>query len=143
MSYLPPGHDPFAAGDRAPDVIAYFRGYCALASLACGAGIVGLVVTAARDFGRSARRPDDWVGLTVCVLGALVCALIGAVHVLGATAPRRPWMYSFGIVVLVGGMLFMSCCFPVSLILLVQWTKPEVKAWFQGPSAASPANPLG
>jgi hypothetical protein len=143
VSYLPPGQDPFAVADRAPDVIAYVRGYCALASLSCGAGIVGLVVTAARGFGQPTPDSDAWVALTLCVIGALGLLAVGAAYVLGAVAPRRPWMYGFGIALLVGSMLFVSCCFPVSVVLLVQWTKPEVKAWFQGPSTTSPTNPLG
>ncbi|MCU0682804.1 MAG: hypothetical protein MUF34_11235 [Polyangiaceae bacterium] len=143
VSYLPPGQDPFAAGERTPDVVAYVRGYCALASLTCGAGIVGLVVTAARSFDPSTNHSDAWAALTLCVIVALGLLAVGIAYVFGAIAPRRPWMYGFGIALLVGSMLFVSCCFPFSIVLLVQWTKPEVKAWFQGPSTARPTNPLG
>jgi hypothetical protein len=138
-SYLPPGHDPFAAAERPPDALAYFRAYCVVSALICGAGVALCAVTAFTGFRSSPRGPDDWIALSFCVFGALVCAAIGSAYVFGATAPRRPWMHTFGLVLLVVSLLGQSCCFPIGVILLLQWIKPEVKAWFQGPAPRPPA----
>lgn len=139
LSYLPPGQDPFAPGERAPDALAYFRAYCAIAALLCGAGAVLLVATAAKGFNPASPKPDDWVALVVCVVASIASLAFGAAFVIGAVSPRRPWMHTYGLVLLIAGLLTQSCCFPLVVLLLVQWTKPEVKAWFR--DAAPPPPP--
>ncbi|HEU4411367.1 MAG TPA: hypothetical protein VFS43_39315 [Polyangiaceae bacterium] len=138
LSYLPPGHDPFAAGERAPEALAYFRAYCVLSSLLCGAVAALLVAAAVGGFGPSAHDPDDWLALVFCVVGALGALAFGAAHVVGVVAPRRPWVHTFGLVLLAAGILLQGCCFPLAIALLVYWSKPEVKAWFQGPAPPGP-----
>lgn len=130
LSYMPPGDDPFAPGERAPDVLVYFRAYCVLMALLAGAGALFLTATVAMGFGPSARKADDWVALAFCMAGVLFCVALGGAHVLGAVAPRRPWMHTFGTLLLVSSFFVQGCCFPFAVVLLVQWTKPPVKAWF-------------
>jgi hypothetical protein len=51
------------------------------------------------------------------------------VFAIGLFLPRRPWAWVYGLILL--GLGLTSCCtWPITIPLLIQWLKPEMKARF-------------
>jgi uncharacterized membrane protein HdeD (DUF308 family) len=69
----------------------------------------------------------------VRVQGIIMLALGIVLFFLFAAAlffPRKPWNWTFGIVLICLGMTS-CCCLPACIPLLIYWIKPETKAYYQ------------
>ena len=136
-----------------PQVILWFRIYWGLHALAV-LGFAALFVFSlvagdgsafAEGFREGVRdgldnngppeRADDatlgmWIGVGITV--AFTIPMIIAVFL-----PRRPWAWTYGIVMLWLGILISlgGCCLMIAatIPLIIYWSKPECKAWFKNP----------
>lgn len=129
-AYEPPDSDR----DPTPPVIFWYRVYASTMSLVLLAylalAIMNLVAThdaALFDPATGAPLPDPSAHL-FAVPFVLVAAVVGGIHVVGAFAPRKPWGWSLGMVVL--GMGCTSCSVVFTLPMLILWLKPLTRAAF-------------
>lgn len=73
--------------------------------------------------------------LSAAISGVLCIVLglaFGGASLVPLVAPRQPWGWVYGIVLIAIGMT--SCClWPLCIPLLIQWIRPEFKASFATP----------
>jgi hypothetical protein len=62
------------------------------------------------------------------VLMTVAAALVG-VFVAAFFLPRKPWAWTFHLVLIALGFTS-ACCLPACVPLLIFWIRPETKAWF-------------
>jgi len=105
---------PAGTGTR-PAVILWYRVYA----------LVALLLYAGLGFAIGAFRPD---GHQAIGLGLAAAIPIAVIFGLGAAVPFKPWGWTYGLVVIAFGML--SCFAPLSVILIIFWSRPEVRAAF-------------
>jgi hypothetical protein len=129
--YLAPVPGVESVRGAAPTGILLLRIYCALQVflylLLVGVGAFLIIASLAdpASFPTSPGEPPPWiigVVITVLYLPLLV------VYAVGLAAPRRRWLYMYGIVVCA---LSMTCggCWMFAIPTLIFWLKPETKAW--------------
>ncbi len=107
------------ATDPTPRAVALFRLYAgALAAAYLAAAVLLVVLAVSRAAHGSSATPL-----------VLPLAFLSALHVAAVFAPRAPWGWTLGTVVLVLGTT--SCFVPIALPLLVAWQKPLVKAAYR------------
>ena len=96
----------------------------ALLYLACiGMGVVFLVVDP------SAMDSDPVEAIITGVVLIVVSAPLMIAFAAAPFLPRRGWAWIAGML-LIGLGMTSCCCVPACLPLLLQWIKPETKAWF-------------
>lgn len=125
---LPPGHDLDARGSGPPAIVLFFRLYMGLITLTSLGTTIGLGVV---FYNERPTSKDDALGqaLVWAIFGSIT-TIMAALHAVGLVCPRRPWMYTFGAVVL--GFSTLSCAsLPFAVALLIFWLKPEVKRWLE------------
>lgn len=105
---------PRATGSR-PAVILWYRVYA----------IVSLLLYAAFAVVVAAFEPE---GAPNLLPGILTLLPILAIFGVGAAVPFKPWGWTYGLVMIGFGML--SCFAPLSVLLIIFWSRPEVKAAF-------------
>ena len=112
---------------QAPPFWPWYVTYCAfmaLLYLACvGMGAVFLLV----DPEAMGSEPFEAI-LTGVVLIAISLPLMLA-FAAGPFLPRRSWAWIAGMLLICVGMTS-CCCIPACLPMLLQWIKPDTKAWF-------------
>lgn len=130
--YLPPAPGLELPGTGQPAALPWLRGFCAAQLLMFGGMTLvglGLVATAAVDPSMRAapHEPPFWViGAFVLVL----CAPLSVFYLVGVVAPRRPWLYVYGFVTFGVAFLCGGCWF-LAIPVLIQWVKPETRAWLE------------
>lgn len=131
----PPGVD-YGTDTERPSVVVYYKAYCGFMAfvylLVAGMGVLLLALP---SFAPTTGGPPD---AEAFIAGSVYLFLgIGLMipYLLGLVLGRRPWVHTYGIVMI--GLTMTSCmCIPVALPLLLAWLKPEVKAWYR--EAATP-----
>ena len=124
MDQLPTeSHSPL----QTPPVWPWYVTYCvfmALLYVACIAmGVLFLVVDpAAMD-----SEPFEALITGVVLIG--ISAPLMVAFAAGPFLPRRGWAWIAGLL-LIGIGMTSCCCIPACLPLLLQWIKPDTKAWF-------------
>lgn len=120
-------------GDGPPPALLWLRLYCGfqlfffLLMAGMGAVMIALPLIDPITFAPAPGEPPMWVfgGIIVVIYGPMLI-----VYAIGLAAPRRPWMYIYGIAICA---LSMVCggCWPMAIPALVYWLKPELKAWLE------------
>jgi hypothetical protein len=128
-SQFSPGFSPPNYPAPQPAVWTWYCVYCgamALLYLLCvGAGMMLLAMPAEMLEGEESPEVIRVQGVLFMVLGLAFLGFYGAAPFL----PRAKWSWIYGIVAI--GIGLTSCCtLPFCIMLLIQWIKPEVKAWF-------------
>lgn len=120
----PPGEEYAIQGDQPPGVVLFFRLYMgALTVLGVGLVALGLALIGTAPVG--APKVDDLINAVFYV----VCgATTSATHAIALFGGRRPWVHTFGLVLIAFGTLS-CCCLPMTLPLLLAWNKSDVKKW--------------
>lgn len=113
-----------------PPVIRWYTVYCsAMAALYVACAFAGGFLMSA-NLGPYLHGRDI---TEVRVQGIIMLALGIVLFFLFAAAlffPRKPWNWTFGIVLICLGMTS-CCCLPACIPLLIYWIKPETKAYYQ------------
>lgn len=126
----PPGVDYTTETDR-PSAVVYFKAYCGFMAvvylLLAGLGVLLMILPALAPSPTGPQHGEALImGGFYIVLGFGLAIPYGLALVL----KRRPWMHTYGIVLI--GLTMTSClCLPIALPLLFAWLKPEVKAWYK------------
>jgi hypothetical protein len=112
-----------------PSTVILFKAYAALMLLS---GVVlfafGVMMFLVPTFGSGAPH----LGLSEAIAGTFYAGwgTLQAVPCLVALfAKPRPWVWTFDMIIVALGMVI-CYCWPLSIPLLIFWTKPEVKAHF-------------
>ena len=119
-----------------PSVVMWYVVYCvAMAVMGLlAAGMGGLILFGPQEMQESMRQQmmdsgqaaDPVVyGMVYLIAGAVSCLL----HLLGAVAPKRPWAWIYGIVLIALGMTT-CCCLPATIPLLIFWIKPATQQYY-------------
>ncbi|HEX8773527.1 MAG TPA: hypothetical protein VF735_07940 [Pyrinomonadaceae bacterium] len=124
-----PAASPAQQMERALKVWKWFVAYCVLMALlylfVAGMGAALLVI---RPGGYTRGRGAG--ELTIQGIAFLLAGLVFAVpYAMGPFLKGKSWGWVFGIVLIAIGMT--SCClWPITIPLIVQWVKPEMKRLF-------------
>lgn len=126
-----PSQTPALNPELGGKVWRWYVAYCvlmALVYLACAVG-GGFLAFFPFAFMREAELTQFRLqGGIMLLMGTLFLAVFAAAPFL----PKKPWNWIVGMVLICLGLT--SCCFmPISIPLLIQWLKPEVKAFFGRP----------
>jgi hypothetical protein len=122
-----------ASADKAPTGLLLFRIYSAFqALLFLFLVFVGVFLIIAPGLWPTAfpvKPGEPPPALIGGVLSALYLVPF-VVFVIGTIAPRRPWMYVYGIIACV---MSMTCggCWMLAIPTLIYWLKPETKQWLE------------
>jgi len=115
-----------------PAATTWYMVYCVLMALmyllVAGAG--AMILFGPAEMQRSLTESQN--SLEPMVLGAVYAGLgllFGCLYALGALAPRRPWAWIYGIVLIAFGMTSI-CCLPLTIPLLIYWIKPDVQRYY-------------
>ncbi|MBI5537459.1 MAG: hypothetical protein HY898_32345 [Deltaproteobacteria bacterium] len=112
-----------------PSTVILFKAYAAL-MLAAGLAVFALGLTMLLV--PTLSRGTSHLGLSGILTGTFYAALgtLQAVPCLVALfAKPKPWVWTFDMIIVALGMVI-CYCWPLSIPLLIYWTKPEVKAHF-------------
>jgi hypothetical protein len=102
-----------------PATILWFRVYAIASALAVTAFLfVWQFLTPAG--GRTTAL--EWLGVFA------LCSPFLLIYGIGAFVPYKPWGWTYALVLIGLGML--GCLAPFSVVLVILWTRPEVKAAF-------------
>ncbi|MBI5159801.1 MAG: hypothetical protein HY996_00025 [Micrococcales bacterium] len=121
-----------------PSVMPWYRLYCIVMALlyvavaGCGFAVLSGLV-------RLSGLNDDPVSEDLGTIAGLCLAVgvpLAAAFVVAIFAPRRPWAWTFG-AVLIGLGMTSACCLPACIPILVAWLKPDAKAWYGKDAAGS------
>lgn len=117
----------FPMSPRAQSTFNWYRVYCgAMAAmyLLCIVGGVLMLVADEETFGSDTAQMR-FTGIAL----ALFSAPAMAAFALGLFLPRKPWTWTYGLVLICLGMTSV-CCLPACIPLLIAWIKEDVKAAF-------------
>jgi hypothetical protein len=90
--------------------------------LTLGLGVMFLFIEPDKDMSEAEAKI---MGAVMIVFGVALAAPFAAAPFL----PRQSWAWVFGLVLICIG-LTSACCLPVCIPLLLQWLKPEMKAYY-------------
>jgi hypothetical protein len=118
---LPTGYSPLPSGEK-PAVWFWYIGYClAMALLYLGCASMGFLLPFIDE-----ASPSETIVMAVVFIG--MCLPLFCLYAAAPFLPRRKFAWYYGFVTI--GIGFTSCCtLPFSIALLIQWLKPEVKAY--------------
>lgn len=124
-------YNPFEASSAAsfegtgtvPAAVGWYRAYCWLnvAMYTSIAVLFPMLLLVEPD-----TPAEDTVGAVVM---AVMCAPLALLYLAGAVRTRPQWGWTYGLV-LICLTLTSMCCLPLAIPLLIQWIKPETKAYF-------------
>lgn len=114
----------------APPVWKWYVAYCvfmAVLYLLCIVLGVIFLTAAPTEFDRPPTSPEEarLVGVVFIVVGLVLAVPFAS----GPFLPRKPWAWTFGLVLICIG-LTSACCLPAAIPLLIFWLKPETKTYF-------------
>ena len=117
-----------------PGVVKWYRVYAAFLAgiyiilvIGCAAGLF-FSFQASSDFWREIDTPPFLLYGYVVFFGLMSLAL-AAVFVAAFIIPRKPWAWTYHIVLICLG-LSSACFIPICVPLLIYWLRPETKAYF-------------
>ena len=120
-----------------PPAFKWFVAYCVLMALMYLAtavmGIVFLVTEPDREMSEAEARI---MGVVMIILGLVFFTP----YALAPFFPRKSWAWVFGLVLICIGLTSL-CCLPVCIPLLLQWLKPEMKAFYGRTETPRPPQP--
>jgi hypothetical protein len=120
----PFGYEPYGPPEtsaRRPGVILWYRVYAAtMIALYVGAGAFWHFL--------APQGPSAAAGLVTTIVLLLIIAALGALFVIAALVPYKPWGWTFGLIAICIGLS--GCTAAIAIPLLIYWMKPEVKAAF-------------
>lgn len=130
---MPPGTE-YAADERPPEGVYYFRIYAAVTAFFYGAlALLGIGMMTMPLFSSKAPTgsgPPAELGMWVAgLMYAGIGAVFAAPAVIALFGGRRPWVHTLGTVVIGLGMMSI-CCVPILIPVLIHWMKPETRAWY-------------
>lgn len=127
----------------APGVLIGYRALCigtALFMVATGIGMqffTGFMPTLLADIPNEAERSRqlaEWDRLApMMTLTVAYCYGLAIMYGLGVFIPRKFWGWVIGIVLI--GLALTTCALPFAIWVGILWLKPEVRTWFEGPTA--------
>jgi hypothetical protein len=125
----PPGVERQDGPATTPSTIVWFKVYAGLMLLS---GVMmfalGVVLIVIPSLSLGARH----VGLTEAVMGIIYAGwgtIVSVPYLVALFVKPKGWVWTFDMVLIAFGML--NCyCWPLSIPLLIAWTKPEIKAYF-------------
>ena len=112
---------------KQPDVVKWFRVYC---GILCAIYLIMVLYswTLVLDPpGKMQEEEAHFLGVFLCVTGLVFSA---GFIVPFLVSPRRWWLWGYGIGLICVGMTSM-CLLPVCVLLLINWIKPQTKAYFR------------
>ncbi|MBK7875128.1 MAG: hypothetical protein IPJ77_05170 [Planctomycetes bacterium] len=112
---------------RAQSVLTWYRVYCgAMAAmyLLCILGGILILAVDEETFGKDALQLR-FTGIALAVFSAPAMAAFA----LGLFLPRKPWTWTYGLVLICLGLTSV-CCLPACIPLLITWLKDDVKSAF-------------
>lgn len=128
----PSTQTPVLDPERGGKVWRWYVAYCVLMALVylAFAAVGGFLLFYQFAFMREAELTQIRMqGGVMLAMGALFLSVFAAAPFL----PKKPWNWIVGMILICLGLT--SCCFmPISIPLLIQWLKPEVKAFFGRPT---------
>lgn len=105
--------------------------FLAVIYLLCVIGGILMAGIGAYHLSNGIRLKDDTE--VVMVISGVIMLVLGFILMIPFAAapflPRRPWVWTLGIV-LIGIGMTSACFLPVCIPLLIYWLKPETKAVF-------------
>ena len=126
----PPGTPLLLEEERPPEAVYYFRIYAALIILnllgVFGGGLFMMLKPLMSGASGGAATEDLIVGLVLVGSGFLPMVP----HGLALFGGRRKWVYTLALVLIGINMLWVSCCLPITIPMLIYWMKPETKRWY-------------
>jgi hypothetical protein len=127
----PPGSPLLMEEERPPEAVYYFRIYAALVILNLlalfGWGLYLMLDPIMRGGVSGSSATGEWViGLVLVVVG-LVPLVPHGIALFGG---RRKWVYTLALVLIGINMLWVTCCLPITIPMLIYWMKPETKRWY-------------
>lgn len=131
----PPGTSYASDSDR-PSAVVYYKAFCGFMAfvyvLVAGLGVLLLFLP---TIAPSPTGPQDSEALIAGGMYIVIGLGLTIPYTLGIFLGRRPWVHTYGIIMI--GLTMTSCmCIPIALPLLLAWLKPEVKAWYKDAAAA-------
>lgn len=101
-----------------PAIIFWYRVYA----------IVSALVYVAMMLALSAVETDQSTGRLI-MQASLYATPFVLFYGVAALVPFKPWGWSYGLIAIAFGMI--SCLAPFSIVLVILWSRPQVKAAFQ------------
>ena len=117
--------------DRAPDVLIWYRVYCALKAFLYFAFIIGgllIFVFRAELVGEDVFDTEE-EAMVVAVVPAGLGTLFTPVFLAALFFPARRWSWVYGVVIIAFGMTSV-CCWPVCIPLLIFWCGLRTRDYF-------------
>lgn len=119
-----------SSSQLAPPVWKWFVVYCVFMAVIYLLCIVLGVFFLMSEPTRADRPPTSaeearWFGVLFMIVGLVLAVPFAS----GPFLPRKPWAWTFGLVLICVG-LTSACCLPAAIPLLIFWLKPEAKAYY-------------
>ena len=115
--------------ERTRKVWKWFKAYCAFMALLYLAVVLGSGALLVFDPGGVSRSRNGGDFQIQAVVFILVGAIFAPVYATGLFLKGKSWGWIYGIILIAIGMT--SCClWPITIPLLIQWIKPEMKRMF-------------
>lgn len=111
---------PAAEGASRPAAILWYRVFAITSALIYG-GLAFL-------WGSFAAQPEPNPSPHIVLSGLVYVLPVIAFYGVAAAVPYKPWGWTFALVAIAFGT--MSCLAPFSVILVIMWSRPQVKAAF-------------
>jgi len=128
--FIPPAPGASAAGGGAPVAVMWLRVFSAFQLLLAGVMLLGgVALVVFLSVSPPPSTPGELPAWIVPLFLIVLSAPVAAIHLVGVVAPRRKWMFAYGLVL---ACLSFVCggCWPLGVVALVFWFKPETKVWF-------------
>ena len=138
----PAGPDRVQAADGSdlppPAVLTWYRVFCVAMALVYGLlilmGLVMLIAPAmlkgVLSSAGNGKEVDTVVNMVMGGVYVVLGLVFGALYLVGAFLPPRPWTWVTGIV-LIALSFTNCCCIPFAIPVLIFWIMPETKTYFQ------------
>jgi hypothetical protein len=115
--------------ERTRKIWKWFVAYCVLMTLLYLISVTTGAVLLVFSFTSLAEKPDISILRTQATAFLLIGVVLMIPYAMGPFVKGKSWGWVFGIVLIAIGMT--SCClWPITIPLLIQWIKPEMKRAF-------------
>jgi len=112
---------------KQPKVVKWFRVYC---GILCSIYLIMVLYSWTLVLAPPGKMPEAearFMGAFLCLTGLVLSAGFAVPFLV---SPRRWWLWGYGIGLICLGMTS-TCLLPVCVLLLINWIKPETKAYFR------------
>ncbi len=132
QGFDPNGYPPSQYDAPLPQVVMWYRIFCGCMTLMyLMATAMMILMLVAPSLDPQLNTPEM---AEVRVLGVFYIVMfvpLSILHLVGIFAPRKPWGWYYGMVVLVANLVLNWCCIPFVIPLLIFWLKDEPKMYFR------------